>query len=203
MSKKLLGNLKKGLLFVISAPAGTGKSTLVQMLLREFPDAISESCSSTTRRPRAGEVDEEHYQFLSKEEFEAKIQRDEFIEYANVFGNYYGTNKMQVDVLQASGKHVILVIDTQGAMKVKEKIEALFIFISPPNLDELKRRLFRRKTEDEKTIEYRLSWANKELGYAKEYDFNIVNDDLDVTYQILRSIIIAEEQRALTKIIGE
>lgn len=195
MSKKVLGNLKKGLIFVISAPAGTGKSTLVEMLLTEFPDSIAESCSATTRRPRPGEVNEKHYQFISQERFERLIEAGEFIEYASVFGNYYGTRKKEVEDLLSQGKHVLLVIDTQGAMQMKEKVEAIFIFISPPSLDELKKRLIRRQTEDEEMIEHRLSFAKKELNCAKEYNYHIINDNLQITYQIIRSILIAEEHK--------
>lgn len=197
MSIKLLGNLKKGLLFVISAPAGTGKSTLVDMLVKEFPDVIFESCSSTTRSRRLGEVNDQHYQFLSEKEFEAKVQMGEFLEHAKVFDNYYGTRKDEVERLQNEGKHVFLVIDTQGALKLKKKVSATFIFISPPSFEELQRRLMRRKTEDEKAIENRLSWAKEELKYAQQYDYHIINDDLAVSYQILRSIVIAKEHENL------
>lgn len=195
MSKKVLGNKKEGLLFVVSAPAGTGKSTLVEMLAEEFPHDIIESCSATTRPPRPGEVAQRHYDFLSVEQFEQKIKAHEFLEFAKVFGNYYGTPKRQVADLQKEGKHVLLVIDTQGALQIKGTIPAVFIFISPPNMDELRRRLFKRKTEDEQKIDERLTWARDEMALAKHYDYHIINDQLDVTYQILRSILIAEEHK--------
>ncbi len=163
MSNKVLGNTRKGLLFVISAPAGTGKSTLVEMILNEFPDFIAESCSCTTRPPRIGEIAERHYEFISDEEFQAKIRAGEFLEHAEVFGYRYGTRTTMVKGLQASGKHVVLVIDTQGAMQIKGKVPGIFIFISPPSMEELRRRLFKRRTESEEKMEERLAWAKREM----------------------------------------
>lgn len=195
MSKKILGNVEKGHLFVISAPAGTGKSTLVQMLLEEFPEALEESCSCTTRGARPYEIAGQHYNFLSTEEFEKKIEGNEFLEYAKVFGNYYGTLKSEVARIQTSGKHAILVIDTQGALALQGRVDATFIFIKPPTTEELENRLFRRKTEDEDRMRERLEWAVRELALAKKYDYQFVNDDLSLGYQVLRSIIIAEEYK--------
>lgn len=196
MQEKILGNRKKGLLFVISAPAGTGKSTLVGMLTKEFPNEIVESCSCTTRHPRQGEVSKRDYDFISIEEFEEKIAAGEFLEYAKVFGNYYGTQKQQVEDLQARGKHVVLVIDTQGALKIKQsQLPAILIFLSPPSFEELRQRLFKRRTESEEKIQERLLWAKQEVAMAPNYDYHIINDKLDVTYQILRSIFIAEEHK--------
>lgn len=191
--KKLLGNLEKGHIFVVSAPAGTGKSTLIDLLIEEFPHAIQETCSCTTRSPRPNEIHERHYEFISISEFEHKIEKGEFLEYAKVFGNYYGTPITEVESIQKSGKHAVLVIDTQGAMQLKDKINAIFIFILPPSLDELKRRLFKRRTESIEKIEERLLFAKEEMKMAHAYDYQIVNDDLSITYQILRSIFIASE----------
>ncbi|NGX55645.1 MAG: Guanylate kinase [Chlamydiae bacterium] len=196
MSKKVLGNTDRGLLFVVSAPAGTGKSTMVDMLIKEFPDGVVESCSSTTRRPRPGEVPKHHYLYLSIAEFEEKIAKDEFLEHVKLFGNYYGTRREEIDSLQASGKHVVLVIDTQGALQLKEKLpEAIFIFISPPSVEELRNRLFKRRTEDEEMIEERLDWSKNEIALARHYDYQITNDNLEISYQVLRSILIAEEHK--------
>lgn len=195
MSHKLLGNLQKGLLFVVSAPAGTGKSTLINMLVKEFPEAIQESCSLTTRAPRYGELHKVHYEFVSLEEFQEKVRNGEFLEYAQVFNNYYGTSRRHVETIQQNRKHVVLVIDTQGALILKEKVKAIFIFISPPSLEELERRLFKRSTESEEKIKERLKWAKKELLVAPNYDYHIVNDDLMVSYHVLRSIFIAEEHK--------
>lgn len=195
MSEKLLGNTKRGLLFVISAPAGTGKSTLVDMLVQEFPEALKESCSCTTRLPRPGEIAQHHYEFITVAEFEKKIQEEAFLEYAEVFGNYYGTPKEGVERTIEKGEHVILVIDTQGAMQIRERMSGVYIFISPPSFEELRNRLYKRKTESEEKIQERLLWAEKEMAYASKYDYQIVNDNLAITYQILRSIFIAEEHK--------
>ncbi|MFC2049184.1 guanylate kinase [Chlamydiota bacterium] len=195
MKAKLLGSTNRGLLFVVSAPAGTGKSTLVDMLIKEFPDSVAASCSSTTRTPRPGEVAEKHYDFISVEKFEEKIASGDFLEHAKVFGNYYGTRKEEVDRLLSEGKHVVLVIDTQGALKVKKQVNAIFIFISPPTFEELRKRLFKRRTEDEEKIQERLLWAKQEIAMVPHYDYHIINDNLDVTYQVLRSIFIAEEHK--------
>jgi len=197
MAEKLLGNLSKGLVFVISAPAGTGKTTLVNMLKQEF-DCVTDSISCTTRSPRVGEVDGKDYHFLSVEAFEKKIQAGDFLEYAKVFGNYYGTSREYVLQQQNLGRHVFLVIDTQGAMKLKEKFPAVFIFLSPPSMEELKKRLLMRKTENLGLIEERLSWAAKEMALASRYDYHIVNAELYKAYEILRSIVIAEEHKRLS-----
>jgi guanylate kinase len=198
MAEKLLGNLPKGLIFVLSAPAGTGKTTLVKMLQEEF-DCVTESISCTTRLPRAGEIPNKDYRFLTLKEFEEKKEAGDFLEYAEVFGHYYGTSKDYVLSEQDKGKHVILVIDTQGALKLKGKIPATFIFLKPPSLEELKTRLLKRRTESSKVIEERLAWAKEELERVKHYDYCIINDNLDTAYQVLRSILIAEERRVEKK----
>ncbi len=190
----VLGGLKRGLVFVISAPAGTGKTTLVRMLREEF-HCIVESVSYTTRSPRANEIAGRDYYFISPEEFEKKIEEGEFLESAQVFGKYYGTSRKFVESQQEKGKHVILVIDTQGAMHLKGKIEAAFIFISPPSLEELKFRLHSRKSESDDAIQHRLSWAEKEIALSQQYDYHIVNDHLKTAYDVLRSILIAEEHK--------
>jgi len=194
MKQKILGNLKKGLFFIISAPAGTGKTTLTRMLTKEFPSVI-ESVSFTSREPRRDEKEGVDYFFVTKEEFEKKIKEDDFLEYAKVFDHYYGTSKTFVEKKLNEKKHVILVIDTQGAMKLKNKIECTYIFISPPTIDTLKERMKKRADIDDKEIEKRLSWANEEMKQIKNYDYNITNIDLDKSYEELRSIIIAEEHK--------
>lgn len=195
MASKILGNLSRGLVFIISAPAGTGKTTLVRMLLGEF-NCIAESVSCTTRPIRPGEVPGKDYHFLKEVEFSAKEAAGDFLECAEVFGNWYGTSQEYVQKSQDAGKHVFLVIDTQGAMQLKRKgFSAIYVFLSPPSLKELKQRLEKRQTESVETIEKRLSWAEKEIGMARYYDYHIVNDDLNSAYAILRSIVIAEEHR--------
>lgn len=195
MAERLLGNLTQGLVFIVSAPAGTGKTTLVRMLTEEFP-CVVESVSCTTRAPRAGEIEGKDYFFLTRSEFERKIHENEFLEYAEVFGYYYGTSRRCVQDAQMAGKHVVLVIDTQGAMNLKqEEFEATYIFLTPPSLEELKERLVRRNTEDAKNLEERLSWASHELELASAYDYVVINKDLFLAYGILRSIVIAEEHK--------
>ncbi len=194
MSKKLLGNFSRGLLFVLSAPAGTGKTTLVQQLTQEFPSVIR-SVSCTTRKPRPDEKEGVDYFFLTEEAFQAKLKSGDFLEHAEVFGALYGTSRLFIETAQKSGKHVILVIDTQGALQIKKIIEATFIFISPPNLEELKKRLLRRRTEPLEMIEQRLAWAERELEMISHYDYHVINDDLSVAYTALKSILIAEEHR--------
>lgn len=186
--------MMKGLVFVISAPAGTGKTTLVRMLLDEFHSVV-ESVSFTTRDPRPNEVPDRDYHFISVEEFKKKIKEGEFLEYAQVFGNYYGTSRKLLEAQREKGKHVVLVIDTQGALQLKEKLDAIFIFISPPSLEELRARLFRRRSETEEAIVSRLSWASKEMELISNYDYHIVNDNLKTAYDALRSILIAEEHK--------
>lgn len=185
---------KKGRVFVVSAPAGTGKTTLVKMLEEELP-SVSRSISYTTRAIRNGEVLNKDYHYISKDEFEEKIRKGEFLEYAKVFDHYYGTSRHSVETIQSQGSHVVLVIDTQGAMDLKDAIDAVFIFISPPNIASLKARLLRRKADSEEEIEKRLSQAKKEMDYAPFYDYQIINDDLEVAYDELRSIVIAEENK--------
>lgn len=191
---KILGNLKRGLLFILSAPAGTGKTTLVQMLMDEFPSVVA-SISYTTRKPRAGEVDGIHYNFISEEEFVERINAEEFLEYVHLYGSYYGTSKAWVEERLDEGKHVILVIDTQGALKLKGVVKATSIFMAPPSFEILEDRLKRRQTESDVLMEKRLSWAKEEMLAEKQYDYTLVNEDLNVSYQVLRSILIAEEHK--------
>jgi guanylate kinase len=193
-SEKLLGNLKEGLLFVISAPSGTGKTTLAQMLCDEFP-AVVRSISATTRAPRSNEKEGIDYYFISKDQFEKEIQEKKFLEYAKVFDNYYGTRLEHIKEKQRQGKHVLLVIDTQGALQVREKLPAILIFIAPPSMEELKNRMIKRHTEAMELIEKRLSWAEKEMETGKKYDYLVINDDLNTAYTVLKSILIAEERR--------
>jgi guanylate kinase len=186
-------NVEKGLFFVISAPSGAGKTTLVRKLTKEFHSVV-ESISYTTRKKREGEIEGKDYFFISKEKFEEKIKNKEFLEYAHVFGNYYGTSKKWIEEKLKKKKHIVLVIDTQGAKELRGKIKGAFIFIVPPNIQELKNRLLKRK-DHPKEIEKRISWAENELKEIKNYDYKITNEDLKTSYDVLRSIIIAEVHR--------
>jgi guanylate kinase len=190
---KLLGNVEKGLLFVISAPSGTGKSTLADMLIKEFPEAVERAVTCTTRNPRGAEKEGVDYYFLSDDEYENKLVDDDFLENADVFSNRYGTLASEVDRIRSSGKHAVLVIDTQGALKVRMKTNAILIFVSPPSTQELEKRLEGRQTDTEESISERLSWSTGEMEKSAEYDYLVINDDLQVAYQTLRSIVIAEE----------
>ncbi|QVL57230.1 MAG: guanylate kinase [Simkaniaceae bacterium] len=185
----------KGQLIIISAPAGTGKTTLVHMLKNAYPDQVTQSISCTTRNPRKGEIDGRDYVFLTKEAFEERISRGEFLEHAIVFGERYGTLKEMVTNQQESGMDVVLVIDTQGALELKKKVKATFIFIAPPSMEVLEERLKNRKTESPDTLKKRLKWAKHEMEQAKNYDYTIINDDLETAYEALKSIVIAQKHR--------
>lgn len=190
----LIPPLKQGLCFILSAPAGTGKTTLAKMLSDEFP-VVAISISYTTRKPREGEIDGQHYYFISKSEFLARIASGDFLEYVELYGDYYGTSKAKTVELLNAGRHVYLVIDTQGARKLKGHFEVINIFVSPPSLEILRKRLTERKTETAEIIAKRLAWAENEMRAIPEYDYNIVNDNLQTAYQALRSILIAECHR--------
>jgi len=186
---------QKGLLIVISAPSGTGKTTLCHMLLEEFPN-MEFSISYTTRKPRPGELNGRDYFFVDRKTFERMIEEGDFLEWAEVYGNLYGTSKSQVLKALKEGKDILLDIDTQGALQVKKNFpEAVLIFILPPSLKELERRLKKRGTDDEETIKKRLQIAREEIRKALEYDYIVVNDILEVAFERLRSIITAEKCR--------
>lgn len=194
MSLKVLCNSDKGLLFIVSAPAGTGKTTLVNRLQKEFPCVI-QSLSFTTRPKRTDETDGVDYRFITKQEFEERIERGEFLEYATLYGEYYGTSRVWVEEHLQQGKHVVLVIDTQGALKLMGTLPLATVFILPPSIEELRARLMNRKTESSEVIEKRLSWAEGEIQQSCHYDYVIINDNIDIAYDVLRSIFIAEEHR--------
>ena len=194
MKTTLLGNLKRGLLFILSAPTGTGKTTLVQLLTKEFPSVVA-SISKTTRPQRNNEINGVHYQFINEAEFLRCIDEGEFLEYVQLYGYYYGTSLFWVENQLNQGKHVILVIDTQGAAKVRNKISGPSIFVAPPSIEILQKRLSNRNTESSEELEKRLIWAKEELNRKDDYDYFIINDDLATAYQVLRSILIAEEHR--------
>ncbi len=184
--------MSKGLLIVVSAPSGCGKGTLLAEVLKK--DNFYCSVSATTRSPRQGEVNGVNYYFMTKEEFDGLIDSDGFLEYASYCGNYYGTPKKAVFDKLEEGRDVILEIEVQGAMKIKEKCpEAVFIFILPPSLEVLRRRLENRGTETREVIDRRIGEAAGEIEKAYDYDYVIVNDDIEKAVGDFFSIISAEK----------
>lgn len=182
--------MKKGKLIVFSGPSGVGKGSIRHHLT--FDDYVY-SISSTTRLPREGEVDGVDYNFISKEEFENKINQGEMLEYAEFVGNYYGTDKQVVEELLNSGKNVLLEIECNGAMQVLDKVEdVVSIFVLPPSLEVLEQRLTNRNTEDENMISLRLKKAQEELGYKDRYQYHIINDDLKNASAELDKILYSE-----------
>ena len=189
---------KKGVLFVYSGPSGVGKGTLSQKLFAEFGEELAFSVSATTRAPREGEVDGKHYFFVSRQEFERRIENNDFLEYAQFSGNCYGTPRSYVTSLLEQGKNVLLEIEVQGAMQVMARMpECVSIFILPPSFEELERRLRGRGTETEDKICLRLDTARRELEYASRYRYRIVNgSELDEAYRALREIYLKETHQA-------
>ena len=185
---------QNALIIVISAPSGAGKTTICREFQKSHP-GVHFSISLTTRPPRPGEKEGVDYFFLKEGEFQKKVSQNELLEWAKVHSNYYGTPRSFVERALAKGEDVFLEIDVQGGLQVKKKYpkNAVLIFLMPPSERELKIRLEERKTETEKTIENRLSTAQKEMEYVEEYDYLIINDELPKALAELNSIIIAEK----------
>ena len=184
--------MNKGVLAVVSGFSGSGKGTLMKALTSQY-DNYALSVSATTRKPRPNEKEGREYFFKTREEFEKMISRDELIEYAQYIQNYYGTPKAYVQEQMEKGKDVILEIEIQGALEVKEKYpEAVLIFVTPPSAEELKRRLTERGTESEEVIESRLNRAYEEASYMKQYDYLLINDDLQECVENMYQMIAKE-----------
>ena len=181
--------MAKGNLYVISGPSGAGKGTIVSELMKR-DDRLALSISCTTRYQREGEVDGVHYYFIDKERFQAMIEEGDFLEYAQVFDNFYGTPVSKVEERRRAGYDVILEIDVQGALQVKKKAEdAKLIFILPPSFEVLRQRLTGRNTETPEQVEKRLAKAEKEMSLKDRYDYTVVNDDLETAVEEVYDII--------------
>ncbi|MDK7355134.1 guanylate kinase [Peptoniphilus harei] len=184
-----------GFLLVLSGPSGSGKGTVSEALMKNNDDIIF-STSVTTRTPRPGEVNGENYFFATREEFEKMVEKDELLEHAFVHTNYYGTPKKFVFDEIEKGEIVLLEIDVQGALQIKKKYkEAVFIFLIPPTMDELRSRLVKRDTETEDEIETRYRNAFRELDFVGEYDYFVINDVIDNAVKDIETIIAAEKLR--------
>ena len=186
----------RGILIVVSGFSGAGKGTLMKELLRRHPDTYALSISATTRAPREGEEDGREYFFISREEFEKMIAKDELIEYARYVENYYGTRRGYVEEQMKQGKDVILEIEIQGALKVKKAFpDTLLLFVTPPSAGELQSRLIGRGTETMDVIRSRMNRACEEAEGMELYDYLIINDDLDACVEEMHSIIRGEHRR--------
>jgi guanylate kinase len=186
---------QRGLLFVVSAPSGTGKTTVVERLVRVCP-RLEQSRSYTSRAIRAGETEGVDYNFISRPAFEAMIARDEFLEWAEVFGQLYGTARRETEARLSAGTDVVLVIDVQGARQVRGRAaDAVGIFVLPPSREAVELRLRGRSREGEAEIARRLATAASEVAAVSEYDYVVVNDDLDACVAQLASIVVAERVR--------
>jgi guanylate kinase len=188
-------NKGRGLLFIVSAPSGAGKTTLVERLVEQTPH-LRMSRSYTSRPAREGEMDGVDYNFVSRERFEAMIVAGEFLEWADVFGNLYGTSAADTERVLESGADLVLVIDVQGARKVRRRgIETTAIFVMPPSFEVLARRLRGRSKDSEEAIQRRLEVARHEVASFAEYDFVVMNDEITAAVDRLRSIVVAERAR--------
>lgn len=186
---------KRGILFVVSGPSGCGKDTVIQKLMKKRKKLwLSISCTSREMRP--GEINEKDYYFLSKDEFEDKIKNDELLEYAEYAGNYYGTPREHIEKHLSDGEDVVLVIEIVGALKIKELLpDTLFIFILPPSMKELRKRLTGRGTESKDKIDKRFKRAYEEINAVNDYNYVVVNDDVENAVEKINAILISEKCR--------
>lgn len=187
-----MSNKKRGRLVLYSGSSGVGKGTLLGELMKK-DDTIRLSVSNTTRKPRDGEIDGVHYNFLTREQFVDLIEKDGYLEYAEYCGNYYGTPKQQVEDMLSDGYNVFLEIEVQGGLQIMEKYpDILSIFILPPSMESLERRLRRRGTEAEEVISKRLSEAEREMRFKDRYKYNVVNGDIDTAVNEILEILHKE-----------
>ncbi|MEN9894611.1 MAG: hypothetical protein RIR97_463 [Pseudomonadota bacterium] len=188
--------LRRGLMLVISSPSGAGKSTISRNLL-EADHNLSMSVSVTTRKRRGSEIEGVHYHFVSEREFERMRESDSLLEWAEVHGNFYGTPREAVEVAMSEGRDMLFDIDWQGALQLQEKMRAdvVGVFILPPSMDELKARLFRRAEDAQDVIATRLANARAEIEHWRDYDYVVINDDLDRAFSAVRAIVEAERLR--------
>jgi len=185
----------RGLLFIVSAPSGTGKTTLVERLVQRVP-GLQMSRSYTSRQARVGERDSVDYNFISRDRFDAMVREGAFLEWADVFGNCYGTSAADTDALLAAGKDVVLVIDVQGARQVRSRgIETVSVFVLPPSAEVLEQRLRGRSKDSEDQIRKRLEVACREVSDFAQYEYVVVNDELDTAVSRLEAIVLAERAR--------
>lgn len=185
----------RGLLFIVSAPSGTGKTTLVERLVQILPN-LRMSRSYTSRPARPGERNGVDYNFIGREEFQRRVAADEFLEWADVFGNYYGTSKRDVEAMLSAGQDVVLVIDVQGARQVKGRgVDHTAIFVLPPSFQVLEQRLRGRSMDSEEQMQRRLDTARSEASSYVDYDYVVINDELDAAVTRLQAIIAAERSR--------
>ena len=186
---------KKGMMFVLSSPSGVGKTTLTKKLA-ENNSQFSISISHTTRKPRSNEIDGKDYHFLTLKKFENLIKRNDFYEFANIFDNYYGTHKETVTKLLSEGKDVLFDIDWQGTQQLKKNknLNIVTIFILPPNIKTLKDRLLNRHKGEEKLIKQRMNKFNGEISHWNEYNYVVINDDLNACYERIKNIIEFEKK---------
>lgn len=197
-----------GNLYIVSAPSGAGKSSLVKALLERDP-ALRLSVSHTTRAARPGELDGVHYHFVSVESFQERLGRGEFLESAEVYGNYYGTSQPWIEAERAAGRDILLEIDWQGAAQVRRLVpDAISLFILPPSIEELRNRLIGRGSDSAEVIERRMAKAQEEISHSLEYDYLVVNDRFDAALDDLHSIVkaqrlaIACQQNRLAHLLG-